>query len=431
MSDHTTFPPATLADIARQVGTPAYIYSQARIEANFGRLKAAFGAESLQCYSVKANGNLSVLCLLRDLGAGFDVVSTGEMGRALAIGADPATIVFAGVGKRDDELASALDAHIGWINVESAQELAVLSDLARAKNIRQRVALRINPAVDPHTHRYLATGKGTSKFGIEMDEALRLVERRADYPGVEINGVHIHIGSMVCETGPYADAMRVALDFIAACRRLGAVMTTFDVGGGFGVAYTADGQTAPVERIAHEIVPLAHAAKVHLLFEPGRSIIADAGVLLTRVLYTKTNGGVHYAVVDAAMNDLIRPALYGAIHAVTPLESGQARDTQDTQDTHPLRTYAIVGPVCESGDKLAEAVQLPELRRGDLLMIHHTGAYGMSMASTYNARPRSAEVLLTARPASSGPIPTLAWRLIRPREALASLWASEVECLNP
>ncbi len=421
----------TLHTIANMVGTPTYVYDRARIEANYTQLEHAFspspptplplGEGSRIRYSVKANGNLSILKLLRELGAGFDVVSVGEMQRALLAGAHPSSIVFAGVGKTDDELVAALDAKIGWINVESAQELRVLSDIAQGRGEVARVALRINPAIDPHTHRYLATGKGTSKFGIEAAEAVSLVANRGDFPGVAINGIHIHIGSMVNEPEPYMDALNVGLDIIAECRGMGAQITTFDMGGGFGVAYTPDQQDAPIEAIAAKILPLAHEADVQLLFEPGRSIIAAAGVLLTRVLYTKTNGGVNYAIVDAAMNDLIRPALYGAKHGVS-LAGAHGRA--------PLQPYSVVGPVCESGDKLAEDVLLPELQRGDLLIIHHAGAYGMGMASNYNTRARGAEVMVSL------PLPLGegrgegGWKVIRPRETLESLWVSEVECLG-
>lgn len=422
--------PSLFTDIAEQIGTPCYVYDHARITRNFRRLASAFQGSEIGgqgsvlmpalCYSVKANSNLSILKALRELGAGFDVVSVGEMKRALLIGANPASIVFAGVGKRDDELIAALDAQIGWINVESAQELRILSDLAAARHVIQRVALRINPAIDPHTHRYLATGKGTSKFGIEAAEALQLVARRADYPGVAINGIHIHIGSMVNEAEPYVDALRVALDVIAQCRALGATITTLDLGGGFGIAYESNQQPqpAPIEAIAATILPMAIEASVQLLFEPGRSIIADAGVLLTRVLYTKTNGGVNYAVVDAAMNDLIRPALYGARHRVMRIDA--SREYFSILNSQFPISYSIVGPVCESGDILAEGVALPELRRGDLLLIHDAGAYGMSMASNYNSRPRAAEVWVEGA----------AWRMIRRRETIQDGWQHEVECLS-
>ncbi len=408
-----------LEAIARQVGTPCYVYDQGRIAQNYARLAKALAPSAevgRVCYSVKANSNLSVLRLMRNLGTGFDVVSGGELRRALLAGAATDSIVFAGVGKRDDELVAALDAGVGWINVESAQELRVLSDLAAARGVVQRVALRINPGIDPHTHRYLATGKRASKFGIETEESLRLVAHRADYPGISIEGIHIHIGSMVSDAGPYAEAMRVALAVVAQYRMLGATITTLNLGGGFGVAYQPDQAEAPIEAIASNILPLARKADLRLLFEPGRAIVADAGALLTRVLYTKTNGNVRYVVVDAAMNDLIRPALYGAAHQVSLVSS--VSDVLEVSGVSLVSGVSVVGPVCESGDVLAEGVMLPEPRRGDLLVIHHAGAYGMSMASNYNTRPRAAEVLV-----ADGK-----WQVIRRRESIEDLVAHEVEC---
>lgn len=410
-----------LEAIARQVGTPCYVYDQGRIAQNYARLAKALAPSAAAgriCYSVKANSNLSVLRLMRTLGAGFDVVSSGELRRALLAGAAPDSIVFAGVGKRDDELVAALDAGVGWINVESAQELRVLSDLATARGVVQRVALRINPGIDPHTHRYLATGKRASKFGIETEEALWLVAHRANYPGIRIEGIHIHIGSMVSDAGPYAEAMRVALAAVAQYRMLGATITTLNLGGGFGVAYQPDQAEAPIEAIASSILPSARQADLRLLFEPGRAIVADAGALLTRVLYTKTNGDVRYVVVDAAMNDLIRPALYGAAHRVSCVKEQASTDAIGSAHDD-LAQYTVVGPVCESGDVLAEGVMLPQLQRGDLLAIHHAGAYGMSMASNYNTRPRAAEVLV-----ADG-----TWKVIRRRESIEDLVAGEVECL--
>ncbi|RMG64341.1 MAG: diaminopimelate decarboxylase [Chloroflexi bacterium] len=415
-----SLPQDLLAAIARQVGTPCYVYDQGRMAQNYARLAEALvpSAEvGRVCYSVKANSNLSVLRLMRNLGAGFDVVSGGELQRALLAGATPDSIVFAGVGKRDDELVAALDAGVSWINVESAQELRVLNDLATARGVVRRVALRINPGVDPHTHRYLATGKRASKFGLETEEALRLVAHRADYPGIRIEGVHIHIGSMVSDARPYLDAMQVALAVVAQYRALGATITTLNLGGGFGVAYQPDQAEAPIEAIARNILPLARRADLRLLFEPGRAIVADAGVLLTRVLYTKTNGDTRYVVVDAAMNDLIRPALYGAAHRVSCVKGPAVTDVGGLAHDD-LTPCTVVGPVCESGDVLAEGVVLPEPRRGDLLVIHHAGAYGMSMASNYNARPRAAEVLV-----ADGQ-----WKVVRRRESIEDLVAHEVEC---
>ena len=422
-------------NIARHAGTPCYAYSRTRMQENFQRLAHAFDpTHTTLCYSVKANGNLSILRLLHEMGAGFDVVSAGEMQRALLAGADPAKIVFAGVGKRDDEIARAVDAGIGWVNVESAQELRVLSDIAQGKGVTQQVALRLNPNIDPHTHRYMATGVGSSKFGIGIEEAMGLIARRNQFAGVTIRGVHIHIGSMVSEVEPYIDAMRVGLDVIAECRSMGAVMTTMDLGGGFGVAYTPEQTAAPIEQIAKAVLPMAKDAGVRLQLEPGRSVIADAGWLLTRVVYTKSNGGVHYAIVDAAMNDLIRPALYGAKQSVTKVDVANHADGEIVlRDRKPEteKLFSIVGPICESGDKLAEGVLLPDVQRGDLLLIHHAGAYGMSMASNYNTRARAAEVLIDdVHVPGSSPDGRGSWRVIRRREDMEALWAGEVECLQ-
>jgi diaminopimelate decarboxylase len=420
-------PFALAHDIARRVDTPCYIYDETRIRSNYARLALAFGADGSVgapkiCYALKANGNFEILRLLHRLGAGFDVVSAGEMQRALHIGATPANIVFAGVGKRDDELVAALQAHIGWINVESEQELRVLSDLALAHGLCQRTALRINPGVDAHTHSYLSTGVANSKFGIDVTAALRLIAERAQFPGVSIEGIHFHIGSMVNEAEPYEVALNIALDIVQAARALGCAITMLDIGGGFGIAYTPDQQPANIQAIGERVVAMARAADLHLHLEPGRYIIGDAGALLTRVLYTKCNGGVHYAVVDAAMNDLIRPALYGASHRV----SGFGPPTPDPRHLKPeTQHYEIVGPVCESGDFLAHAVALPHLQRGDLLLVHDAGAYGMAMASNYNTRPRAAEVLLNSRPPLGAGGEGEAYRLIRPRENLQVMFAAE------
>ncbi len=397
--------------IAHAVGTPTYIYDRARIESNYSQIAGAFpGAEVF--YAVKANSNHHVLKLLHGLGAGFDVVSVGEMLQALRAGAAPSQIVFAGVGKRDDEMVAALERNIGWMNVESAQELRVLSDLAVARGVVQQVALRINPGVDPHTHQYLATGKANSKFGIEVAEALQLVAQHAAFPGVRIAGIHFHIGSMISEIEPYTAAVKIAIDLIEQCRVLGAAIDTLDIGGGYGIVYTPDQTRAPIAQIGAGVVALARAHGVHLHLEPGRWIIGDAAVLLTRVLFTKQNGGVDYAVVDAAMNDLIRPALYQAKHPVTLV----GVHSQPKADADPeLVSYNIVGPVCESGDILAQGEKLPRLQRGDLLAIHCVGAYGMSMASNYNTRPRGAEVMLESN--TDDP----SWRVIRERERLEDL----------
>lgn len=399
----------TYQQITAAVGTPTYVYDRVRIEANYSQIATAFpGAEIF--YAVKANNNHHILKLLQSLGAGFDVVSVGEMLQALRAGADPTQIVFAGVGKRDDEIIAALEHNIGWLNVESGQELRVLSDLAVAHGKVQRVALRINPGVDPHTHQYLATGKANSKFGIEIGEALQLVAQHADYPGVRIAGIHFHIGSMISEVEPYTTAVKIAIDLIVQCRALGAAIDTLDIGGGYGIVYAPDQIRAPIAEIGAGVVAMARGYGLHLHLEPGRWIVGDAALLLTRVLFTKQNGGVHYAVVDAAMNDLIRPALYQAKHSVT-LVVAHSEPKRDAEP--PLISYNIVGPVCESGDILAQGEKLPLLQRGDLLAIHGVGAYGMSMASNYNTRPRGAEIMVESNHHD--------WRVIRERERLEDL----------
>jgi diaminopimelate decarboxylase len=402
MKDHL------LAEIASQVGTPTYVYDAAVIAARYHALSQAMRG-SVLCYAVKANGNLSILKLLNGLGAQFDVVSWGEMQRCLAAGVNPDRIVFAGVGKTAHEIEAALRAGVGWLNVESAQELRAVSDVAVKLGTRARVALRINPAVDPHTHQYLATGKGSSKFGINVEPALALVRERAAYRGVEIGGVHAHIGSQLFEVQTYADTMRILLDFVAQARAMGHAMTHVDMGGGFGVDYRDPSNQVPLAEIGEAILPMAQAAGVTVQFEPGRYIVAEAGQLLSRVVYTKDNGGTRYVVADAAMNDLIRPTLYQAYHGVRRV--GVAGGS-----TH---TSTVVGPICESGDWLAKDVPLPDLAPGDLIAFSHAGAYAMSMASNYNTRGRGAEVLVEGE----------RWRVIRRRETVDDQLAIEREVL--
>jgi diaminopimelate decarboxylase len=310
--------------------------------------------------------------------------------------------VFAGVGKRDDELVTALDAGVAWINVESIQELAVLSGLAAGMGRRQRVALRINPGVDPKTHAYLATGKSGSKFGLPIDDALALVRTRADYPGVSIEGLHVHNGSTISDAGVFAQSTEVMLDVVAKCRALGAEIMSLDLGGGFGVSYGPDQPEADIDGIARAIATRTAGSDLAIQFEPGRYLVADTCALITQVLYTKESAGKRYVIIDAAMNDLIRPALYGARHMIVALNAAQDA---------PAHAAEVVGPICESGDFLGHDVPLPATARGDVLAINHAGAYGRAMASNYNLRPRASEVL----------IETDGWRVIRQRERLETL----------
>ncbi len=411
-------PDGLLRDIAAQVGTPCYVYAHERIAASYQQLAAAFaratadhspGMSVTLCYAVKANANLEILRLLRGLGAGFDVVSSGEMRAALEAGAEPARIVFAGVGKRDVELDAAVRAGIGWINVENVEELRSLSRIAVAHGRVQRVALRVNPGIDPRTHAYLATGATGSKFGLAIDEALMLVRDRHTTPGVSIEGLHVHNGSTIKQPDVFAASTRVMRGVLRQCRQLGASISHLDMGGGFGVAYGADQQDADLDGIAAAIVTELRDENVALQLEPGRTVIANACTLLSEVLYTKTSGDKRFVIIDAAMNDLIRPALYGATHAIA-LVGGEAVERAD------WAACEVVGPICESGDFLGHDVILPPVARGDLLAIGGAGAYGRSMASNYNLRPRAAEVMVEGS----------RWRVIRPRERMEEVIGLQV-----
>ncbi len=409
-----SFPPEILLEIGHQVGTPCYVYSADRLRSNYTRLKQALAPTSSQrlCYSVKANSNLSILELLAGQGAWFEVVSLGELKRVLAVGVPPERVLFTGMGKREEELAFAVEVGIGWIVVENPEEIALISEIAVASGRIQSVALRVNPCIDPDTHKYLATGAGDSKFGMAYEEAIRLVANRMAFPGVAINGVHVHVGSMLAEVKPYQLALELGLRFLAEARALGCDMRMLDLGGGFAVAYQEADPEPPLEAIAQLVFSYREVRNIEVFFEPGRAIVADAGILLTRVLYNKVNAGVHYVVVDAGMNDLIRPALYGAIHG--------AWVVQPEPEPKTSHIVSVAGPICESADVLIAQALLSPVRRGDYIAIAHAGAYGMSMASQYNSRPRGAEVLIEGED----------WRLIRNRETLEGLWADELSLLS-
>jgi diaminopimelate decarboxylase len=399
--------PIRLGRVAAEFGTPLYVYSAAAARENYRRLAAAFAPlRPMICYSVKANFNLALLRLFRAEGAGFDIVSGGELYRALRAGADPASIVFAGVGKTDLELAEGLSAGLGWFNVESAGELARLNALAAARGQRARIALRLNPGVAPATHQHIQTGGTRNKFGMPPSEALALAWRAAaDYPAVEVRGVHIHIGSQVSDPAPTLAAVEVALRFAAQVPGI----DTLDLGGGFPVAYRDDDQFPSVEAFAAPIVErlLPLAGRLHFHLEPGRCLMAAAGALLATVLVVKDVAGRRTLVVDAGMHNLLRPALYDAYHLVVPLalSPGRAPVISD-----------VVGPICESADVLARDRSLLPLQAGDQLALLDTGAYGFSMASQYNSQPRPAEVLIDRDDV----------RLIRRRETYADLVGLEL-----
>ena len=393
-----------LTEIARQFGTPAYVYSRAAIEHGYRAFSdACAGRDVLVCYSVKANSNLAVLNLLARLGSGFDIVSGGELARVLAAGGRADKTVFSGVGKTEPELRAALEAGVFCFNVESEGELLRLSSLAAATGKTAPVSLRVNPDVDPRTHPYIATGLRESKFGVAYDAALPLYRKAAKLPGVRVAGIDVHIGSQITEIEPFVAALDRVLEFVDVLDATGVRLDHIDLGGGLGIRYR-DEKPPALNDYLRSLFDRLGGRALRVLFEPGRSLVGNTGVLLTRVEYLKHGEAKNFAIVDAAMNDLVRPALYDAWHEVLPV---RRRDGD-------ARHYDVVGPVCESADFLAKQRSLA-VAAGDLLAIMSAGAYGMAMSSNYNSRPRPAEVIVDG--ASS-------W-LVRERENVASLFASE------
>ena len=376
-----------LADIAARFGTPTYVYSAATLTRHYRVFSEALaGVDHEICYAVKANGNLGVLGLLADLGSGFDIVSVGELERVITAGGDPAKVVFSGVGKRDDEIARALDVGIACFNVESASELDRIDAIARAKGMRAPISLRVNPDVDAKTHPYISTGLKENKFGIAVDEAEALYRDAATRDGLKLIGVDCHIGSQLTDLAPFQDAVKRLLALIDRLAEAGIRLEHIDVGGGLGITYNDETPPSPAA-YAEVIRELVAGRDLKLLFEPGRVLVANAGVLLTRVLHLKPGQAEtdkHFAVVDGAMNDLIRPALYDGWHRIV---------TVDETPTATPRAWDIVGPVCETADFLGQGRELA-IAQGDLLAVRSAGAYGFVMASNYNARPRAAEVIV-------------------------------------
>jgi diaminopimelate decarboxylase len=375
-----------LAAIAEAVGTPAYVYSAAKIRAQYQALDQALAPVPHRIhFAVKANANLAVLGLLRQLGAGVDIVSGGELVRAQRAGFRGEDVVFSGVGKTLEEMESALGAGVGIVNVESEEELELLARVAGAKGVSAAVAIRVNPDVEVDVHPYTATGDKAKKFGVPRDEAEALAWRASRTPGLVLRGLAMHIGSGIGSVGPFVEAVLRVLEIVAALRERGVTsLTTLDLGGGLGIRYRPDDNPLDVTAYAEAILPHVAASRLNLVVEPGRFIVGNAGVLLTRVLYRKRSGGRMIAITDAGMTDLIRPSHYQAYHAID-VDGGVGRA--------PV-VYDVVGPICESGDFLALERELPELRRGDLLAVRGAGAYGFVMSSTYNARPRPPEVMV-------------------------------------
>ena len=400
-------------DLVAAHGTPLYVYSEAALLERYRQIEDAFsGIEHLIAFSVKANGNVSILRLLARAGAGADIVSGGELHRARVAGVPPERIVFSGVGKTVVELATALEAGIHCFNVESEGELRALSNLATTMRVAAPVSLRVNPDIEsPTPHAYTRTGHLETKFGIPAQDALRLYRLAAGLPGVRVIGLDVHIGSQILDVAPYTLALQAALELVDQLHAEGIRLEHIDVGGGFGIAY--DGEEGPdAQAFASGIVPHLRGRGLKLIVEPGRFIAGPAGVLLTRVLYVKTMGSKTFVITDAGMNDLLRPSHYASYHRVEPAERHAGRE---------IERYDIVGPICETGDFLALDRPLPEPREGELLCIRTTGAYGFSMASTYNARPRPAEVLVSGA----------AHRLIRRRETVEDLVSAEIDLLEP
>jgi diaminopimelate decarboxylase len=393
-----------LSAVAQRFGTPTYVYSRATLTRHYHAFdRALAGLDHRVCYAVKANSNLAVLQVLARLGAGFDIVSGGELARVLRAGADPAGIVFSGVGKRAEELAAALDAGIFCFNVESATELARLDALAREHGVRAPVALRVNPDVDARTHPYISTGLKENKFGIDIAEAECLYRQAAALPGIELRGVACHIGSQLCELEPFLAALERVLALVERLQASGIRLAHVDVGGGLGVRYRHEKPPEP-DAWARALRPLLEGRGLKVLCEPGRAIAGNAGVLLARVEVLKSTAHKNFAVLDAAMNDLIRPSFYEAWHAVLPVRPRSG----------PPQRWELVGPVCETGDWLAHDRELV-LAEGDLLAFRTAGAYGFVMSSNYNSRPRAAEVLVEGD----------RMHLVRQRETLPDLWRGE------
>jgi diaminopimelate decarboxylase len=408
-----------IAALADRYGTPLYIYSQRTLLHHLRQLQQAFApVDSLICYSLKTNPNLAICRLMGEHGAGFDVTSGGELFRALQAGGTGPRIVFAGVGKTDAEMRYALENNVRMFNVESEGELLALADVAQEMGRVAQVALRVNPDLPPKTHAKTDTSVKGVKFGLDIDTVLEFAERMVKQPHVHIRGLHLHLGSPILKTEPYRQGLEKARGLIDRLRQQGHQIDTLNMGGGFGIHYRKK-EALLADAFAEVIVPAVQAAGCKLILEPGRFIVGNAGILVSRVIYTKDSGGKHFIIQDAAMNDLIRPTLYDSFHRIWPVApaTGFPAPPDDYEEDLPGSIKAdVVGPVCESGDFLARERPLPPVKRGDLLATFSAGAYGMAMSSNYNSRLRAAEVLVDHASA----------RLIRRRETYEDLVRCEV-----
>jgi len=407
---------ARLADVAAEFGTPLYVYSRnAMRRAAAAYQHALAGRPHLLCYAMKANSSLAVIKTFADMGLGFDIVSAGELARVIAVGGDPARVVFSGVGKTRAEMATALQAGVKCFNVESESELLGLSDVATGLGLTAAISLRVNPDVDAQTHPYISTGLKGNKFGVAHDQARAIYGRAASLPGIRVMGIDCHIGSQIITIAPYLDALDRLLDLIEQVEADGIAIAHIDLGGGLGIAYTDEQPPAADEMVRQLLARIDERGHGHreVLMEPGRSLVGNAGVLLTEVLVLKPGpveeGAKNFCIVDAAMNDLARPAMYQAWMGIVPCQLRQGTSAE------PALTWDVVGPVCESGDWLGRDRPLV-VQQGDLLAVLSAGAYGMTMASNYNTRPRAAEVMVDNGRAT----------LIRRRETVAELLRNEL-----
>ena len=371
--------------IADQVGTPCYVYSYKFIEDTYNEYKKAFSQiEPIICFSAKANSNLSILKAFSSLGSGFDIVSVGELKKALLIGADPKKIVFSGVGKTKEEIIAAIEAEILFFNVESVDELEFVNDIAISIGKKARISLRVNPNINPKTHPYISTGFKKSKFGIEINSAFEVYRDSVNRKGLEIVGIDAHIGSQIFEITPFIDSLKKLIDLADRLVKEGINIQYIDIGGGLGIKYENEEQPLSKAGFANAVINELNGKPYKIVLEPGRSLIGNGGIMLTRVLYNKIGTAKKFIIIDAAMNDLIRPAFYDAYHEiVTAKENNSKKDIFD-----------IVGPICESGDFLAKDREFPPVSKDDLLVVKSAGAYGFVMSCNYNSRPRAAEVLV-------------------------------------
>lgn len=394
-----------IKDIAAEVGTPFYLYSHRTLVEHYRKVEEAFAdVPHLVCYSMKANSNRAVLQALREEGAGADIVSGGELFRAREAGIPADQMVYAGIGKTDREIRYALDSGILMFNVESGQELAAISRVAGEAGVTARIALRVNPDVDPHTHPYIATGLKSAKFGLDPEEALREYEKAAAMPNIEVSGVHQHIGSQITEVGPFKESLEKTGELMSRLKELGMDIRFMNIGGGFGIPYKGEEVPTPAD-YARVLTPLLRATGCKVILETGRMIVGNAGILVSRVLYRKASESKQFIIIDAAMNDLIRPSLYSSWHEIMPV-SWQERERE---------LVDVVGPVCESGDFMARERMIPRLEPGELLAVMSAGAYGFTMSSNYNSRLRVAEVMVREG----------VWSVVKERESFEDLVRGE------